>query len=138
MLLEKLVKKMKYKVRGITPVEELVKCGMSVGTDFWYGDNCRFDWSFPWLITIGNNVTLSHDVDIIAHDASLQKCLHVTKLAQVIIEDNVFIGANSTILPGVKIGVNSIVGAMSLVNKNIPPNEVWGTLSQKYSNYIDN
>jgi acetyltransferase-like isoleucine patch superfamily enzyme len=43
----------------------------------------------------------------------------------VIIEDNVFIGAHSTILKGVTIGQNSIIGACSVVTKNIPQNEIW-------------
>lgn len=42
----------------------------------------------------------------------------------VIIEDDVFIGANAVVLEGVKIGHNSIIGAMCLVNKNIPPYSV--------------
>lgn len=43
---------------------------------------------------------------------------------EVIIEDNVFIGANSVVLEGIKIGHNSIIGAMTLVNKDIPPNSL--------------
>ena len=42
----------------------------------------------------------------------------------VIIEDNVFIGANSVVLEGVTVGKNSIIGAMTLVNKDVPPNSV--------------
>jgi acetyltransferase-like isoleucine patch superfamily enzyme len=45
--------------------------------------------------------------------------------APVKIEDNVFIGAHSTILKGVTIGENSIVGACSVVVKSIPANEIW-------------
>ena len=43
---------------------------------------------------------------------------------EVIREDNVFIGANSVVLEGIKIGHNSIIGAMTLVNKDIPPNSL--------------
>ena len=42
------------------------------------------------------------------------------KRGKIIIGDDVWIGANSTILPGVRIGSCSIIGANSLVNKNIP------------------
>ncbi|MDD4777220.1 MAG: acyltransferase [Fermentimonas sp.] len=45
--------------------------------------------------------------------------------APVIIGDNVFIGAHSTILKGVSIGNNSIIGACSVVTKSIPENEIW-------------
>jgi acetyltransferase-like isoleucine patch superfamily enzyme len=43
---------------------------------------------------------------------------------EVIIEKNVWIGENVSILPGVRIGANSIIGANSVVTKNIPPNVV--------------
>lgn len=68
-------RKLKNKIRGITSIEELKDCGMHIGDKFWQGDGCSYDWSFPWLISIGNNVTLSHGVDIITHDASLQKVM---------------------------------------------------------------
>jgi acetyltransferase-like isoleucine patch superfamily enzyme len=48
------------------------------------------------------------------------------KTAPVLIKENVFIGANCTILKGVTIGANSIVGACSVVTRNIPDNEIWG------------
>jgi maltose O-acetyltransferase len=41
------------------------------------------------------------------------------------IGDNVWIGMNACILPGVEIGDNSIIGSGSIVTKNIPPNEIW-------------
>lgn len=44
--------------------------------------------------------------------------------AAVIIEDNVFIGAGSKILKGVRIGRNSVIGAGSIVSKDIPPNSI--------------
>ena len=44
----------------------------------------------------------------------------------VVIESNVWIGEGSAILPGVRIGKNSIVGANSVVTKDIPPNSVVG------------
>ena len=47
------------------------------------------------------------------------------KMSPITIEDNVFIGAHSTILKKTKIGKNSIIGAGSLVSGNIPPNEIW-------------
>ncbi|OYX86360.1 MAG: transferase [Flavobacteriales bacterium 32-34-25] len=85
-------------------------------------------------IIIGNNVTIGgntviydtdfHNLDpIIRKDKSIDKQTAI-KLP-VLIEDNVFIGAHTTILKGVTIGKNSIIGACSVVTKNIPSNEIW-------------
>ena len=54
------------------------------------------------------------------------------KSAPIIIEDRVFIGAGSTILKGVRIGENSVVGAGSVVAKDIPANEVWAGNPAKF------
>lgn len=47
-----------------------------------------------------------------------------TKKAPVVIKDNVFIGAHCLILKGVTIGENSVIGAVSIVTKNTPDNEI--------------
>lgn len=72
-------------------------------------------------IIIGNNCTITHGCVILSHDAAAAK---LNKKSEFItrIEDNVFIGVNSVILPGITIGENSIIGAGSVVTKDIPPN----------------
>lgn len=85
-------------------------------------------------ITIGNNVviggnTVIYDTDFHSLDAGERQNKGQDRAnarrAPVVICDNVFIGAHSTILKGVTIGDNSIVGACSVVSKNIPANEIW-------------
>lgn len=71
-------------------------------------------------ITLGNNVHIAGGSYILSH-AGFQP---IKEGHQTIIEDNVKIFVNSIILPGVKIGKNSIVGAGSVVMKNVPPNVV--------------
>lgn len=72
------------------------------------------------VIRIGNNVSISRGTVILSHtgyQAPQQE-------AETVIEDNVIIFVNSIIYPGVKIGRNSIVGAGSVVMKDVPPNVV--------------
>lgn len=85
-------------------------------------------------IVIGNNVkigggTCIYDSDFHSLDANLRNNKSSDSIKkinkEVIIKDNAFIGAHSTILKGVVIGENSIVGACSVVTKNIPANEIW-------------
>ena len=87
-------------------------------------DGCIIDPSHCWHIKIGDNVTLAPRVHILAHDASTKMFLGYTKVANVNIGSNVFIGAGSIILPGVTIGSNSIIGAGSIVTKSIPESSV--------------
>lgn len=57
-------------------------------------------------------------------DTSEKKYVGYTEYKKVIIEDNVWIGARCIILPGVKIGKGSTIGAGSVVTKDIPPYSV--------------
>lgn len=113
-----------HRIRGEVDIEELCKLGLKVGENLYKDSKTIIDPSWCWLVTIGNNVTLAPKVHILAHDASTKKALGYTKIGLVIIEDNVFIGANSTVMPNVVIGKNSIIGAHSLVTHNIPPNSL--------------
>lgn len=106
------------------PTETLIKRGMKCGENFSRQQGCFIDPTHCWLISIGNNVTFSLRVTVLAHDASMKKLIDYAKIAKVTIGDNVFVGANATILPGVTIGNNSIIGANSVVTKSIPDNVV--------------
>lgn len=78
-------------------------------------------------IEIGENSTLAYRVSIYTsaypHGNLLTK-VYPKKIAPVIIEDNCWIGANAILLPGVTIGRCSVVGAGSVVTKDIPPYSV--------------
>ena len=93
----------------------------------------KLDSSDFSLITIGKNVVISSEVRILTHDYTVTKALKfvniemtsdIRKLAPVNLEENCFIGMRSIILPGVTIGKNSIIGAGSVVTKNIVSNVV--------------
>lgn len=119
-----ILKEVLYRIRGEYTTEKLISMGMKVGKDFGRLHGVILDPSHCWLIEIGDNVTMAPRVHVLAHDASTKQFLGYTKLGRVTIGDNVFIGAESVILPGVTIGNNVIVGANSTVTKDIPDNVV--------------
>ena len=109
---------------GDLPTSYYIKKGLKVGERFSRQSGTRLDISNCWLIEIKDNVTLANKVQILAHDDAAEQYCGYRKVGKVIIGNNVFVGAGSTILPCVTIGDNSIIGAGSIVNKSIPPNSV--------------
>jgi acetyltransferase-like isoleucine patch superfamily enzyme len=87
----------------------------------------------PWLIEIGNRVTITHGVVFLTHDGASRLFRHQiqnsskfgNRFGRILIHDECFIGTNAILMPGIEIGPNSIVGAGSLVNKDVPPNMVY-------------
>ncbi|MGE9949061.1 acyltransferase [Bariatricus sp. HCP3S3_E12] len=118
------IKEFVYRLRGEYTTEKLVKMGMKVGKNFKRLNGTMLDPAHCWLIEIGDNVTIAPRVHILCHDASTKQFLGYTKIGRVTIGDNVFIGAESVVLPGVTIGNNVIIGANSTVTDNIPDNMV--------------
>lgn len=107
------------------------------------GNDCKLisypRWgSEPWLIQIGDHVEISSAVTFLTHDGATwcfrnqERYKDVIRYGKIIIEDNCFIGANVTILPGVTIGANTIVGACSVVTKNLKPNSVYAGVPARY------
>ena len=119
----KLIRKMLSRLRGEQDIKIMIKRGLKVGKNCHLG-NCTIDPSHCFHITIGDNVTFGPRVHVLAHDASTKLFLNYTRVANVSIGSNVFIGAYSIILPGVNIGDNVVVGAGSIVTHDIPSNSV--------------
>lgn len=118
------IKEFIYRLRGEYTTEKLIRMGMKVGKNFGRLNGVILDPSHCWLIEIGDNVTMAPRVHILCHDASTKQFLNYTKIGRVTIGDNVFIGAESVVLPGVIIGSNVIIGANSTVTHDIPDNSV--------------
>ena len=116
----KIIRKILNILRGEQDLNKLIDRGLKVGKNFKRMGGVIIDPSHCWHVTIGDNVTLAPRVHILAHDASTGMFLSYTKIGNVSIGNNVFIGANSIVLLGVNIGDNVIIGAGSVVTKDIP------------------
>lgn len=112
------------RIQGQVPTQNLIDMGMQVGKNFNRMTGVLLDPSHCWLIEIGDNVTMAPRVHILCHDASTKQFLGYTKIGRVTIGNNVFIGAESVVLPGVTIGSNVVIGANSTVTHDIPGNSV--------------
>jgi acetyltransferase-like isoleucine patch superfamily enzyme len=73
----------------------------------------------PQAVTIGENFVSSLNSMIIAHDASLYNHIRKHRVEEIVIGDNVFLGAAAIILPGVNVGNGAIIGAGSIVTKDV-------------------
>lgn len=88
------------------------------------GDNINVYIQAMNGIIMGNNVGISPGCAIISADHNHEDHLQHDDCPPIIIGNDVFIYANSIILPGVQIGNNVIIGAGSVVTKNIPSNSI--------------
>ena len=102
----------------------LIAHGLRVGKNFRSFSPYAFDSNWPWLITVGDDVTISTNVKVLAHDASTNHVGAHTKIGLVSIGNNVFVGSGSIILCNTRIGDNVIIGANSVVSHDIPGNSV--------------
>ena len=89
-------------------------------------------------ITIGDNVLIGPRVNLVSENHPVDPAQRAFLIGMpVTIEDNVWIGAAATILPGVTVGENSVVAAGSVVTKDVPPNSIVGGVPAKLIKTID-
>lgn len=115
------------------------------------GKNCYIDSrvSTSGDCKIGNNVTIRYD-SIIARGCLIEDGTYICPrvmtnnldsamgaIGGAHIGENCFIGTNSVLHHGIKLGANVITGSMSFINKDIPENEIWlGSPAKKYKDNI--
>lgn len=75
------------------------------------------DIMFPEKITVGTNSIIGYNTTILAHEYLIKEY----RIGEVVIGNEVMIGANTTILPGITIGDHAIVSAGTLVHKDVSP-----------------
>lgn len=114
-------------------IKEMTRKGVKIGMGTFFFDPATtyLDTTRPFLLQIGEYVKITKGCIILVHDyaCSVIRKSHGTivgEAKETVIGDNVFIGMNSIILPGVHIGNNVIIGAGTVVTKDIPSDVVVG------------
>ena len=92
--------------------------GMDIDPTATFSLSVRFDKTHPAGLHIGARTYIAFDVAILTHDMTRGLRLH-TRIGK-----HCFIGARSVILPGLEIGDESIIGAGSVVTKDVPPRSI--------------
>jgi maltose O-acetyltransferase len=111
------------RLRGYATPEWLVKHGLRLGKDVYLGA-VHFDYGFLGLITIGDEAVVTDGVRIVAHDASIKHWVGYSRVGRVDIGRRVYVGVGAILLPGVTIGDHAIVGAGSVVTRDVAPKTV--------------
>ncbi|WP_304343665.1 acyltransferase [Chryseobacterium koreense] len=111
--------------------------GLKVGKDVIFVEVPKFG-SEPFLIEIGDRTKITANCTFINHDGamyvirSMEKYIDARNFGRIKIGKNCFIGNNCTILPGIEMGDNCILGAGSVLNSSMPPNSVFAGVPAKF------
>jgi len=101
---------------------ELIYYNLVIGDDCYIGRDCIFD--IMDKISIGDRVTISHRAVFNTHTnagkSPIASKILINTRGKIKINDGAYFGSNVTVLESVNIGSNTIIGAKSLVNKDIP------------------
>ena len=142
----KLIRKIYYKVLweiGITEdidrtINRLRNIGFKIGNNVFL-DNVKIEENYPEFLEIEDNVTIAYDTRILLHDSSMNNLFSdPVRFGKVIIKEGAYIGSRCIIMPGVTIGKRSLVGAGSIVTKDVPDEMiVLGVPAKEYMNIND-
>ena len=102
-------------------------CGARIGRGATFGLGAMLDIFYPENISVGDGTLIGYNSLLLGHEFLQGQY----RIGRVQIGSNAMIGANCTILPGVKIGDGASVSAMSLVNRDIPAGQKWGGVPAK-------
>jgi acetyltransferase-like isoleucine patch superfamily enzyme len=110
-------------------IKLIKQMGVNVGEGCEIYHNVTFG-SEPYLITIGDNVRITRGVTFVTHDGGMWTLRKMNLLEEgdmfgrISVGNNVHIGLDTIIMPGVTIGDNCIIGCGAVVTKDIPNNSI--------------
>ena len=129
-MIKNLVYRLKYRTCSFEKRADYLRLsGVKIGNNSEIYPTVDFG-SEPYLVELGDDVRITTGVKITTHDGGLWvlrnngKLKNSDKFGKVVIGNNVHIGINTIIMPGVTIGDNVIIGAGAVVTKSIPSNSV--------------
>lgn len=112
------------------PIKYWKKQGLKCGGGCEIYSSASFG-SEPYLIALGNHVRVNHGVKFITHDGGVWVLRALTEdwkdidlFGKIKVGNNVHIGTDATIMPGVTIGDNCIIGCGAIVTRDMPNNSV--------------
>lgn len=129
----KIISRIKWDILAIlNPMSFAKRYGVNFGKGCRFiGCNSKTFGSEPYLINLGDYVSLSEGVRFITHDGGVWVIRNkyaehesVDLFGKITVGSNVFIGMNVTLLPGVNIGSGCVIGTGTVITKDIPENSV--------------
>lgn len=139
------MKLVNYLYKRLIPMRKypqyLKKMGVNIGNGCEIYKTANFG-SEPYLITIGNHVRINGGVQLITHDGGYwilrdqysgygTEFEEMDYLGEIVIGNNVHIGTNAIIMPGVRIGDNCVIACGAVVTKSVESNTVVGGVPAK-------
>lgn len=116
-----------YKSRT-NPIAYARSIGVKIGEDCRLLCDSGAYGTEPYLITLGDHVTITSGVRFITHDGGLwvfrQEFPDIEVFGPITIGNNVFVGVNAILMPGVTVGDNCVIGSGAVVTRDIPPDSV--------------
>jgi acetyltransferase-like isoleucine patch superfamily enzyme len=99
--------------------------GVTIGKNVWISQYVYIDEIHPESIYIGDNVSIGIGSLIIAHFYWGPR--RASNTGTVTIENDVFIGPHCVVLPGVTIGHGAVIGAGTVISRNVPAKTLWAS-----------